>query len=88
MAVSELLASATTVAKGVTNDVLYFKAWWGGDLAVAVADISDKAYPSESTQQFAEFSGNGKLCHFWIMSVAYISREDLNKNYVLFAIYL
>ncbi len=30
-------AKATTVAKGVTKDVVYFNAWWHDNPAVAVA---------------------------------------------------
>ncbi len=38
-AVSELAvrATATTVAKGVAKDTLYFNSWWHGNLAIAVA---------------------------------------------------
>ena len=44
-AVSELVATAaaTTVAREVAKGVLYFNAWWRGDLAVAVAAKSDTA---------------------------------------------
>ena len=32
-----------SVAKDITQDVLYFKAWWRGDLAVAIVAYSDTA---------------------------------------------
>ena len=36
-AVSEWAVSATTVAKGVANDVMYLNAWWRSDPTVAKA---------------------------------------------------
>ena len=46
-AVSELAATvmATAVAKGVAKDVLYFNAWWSGNLAVAWAVAANLSKP-------------------------------------------
>ena len=50
---------ATTVAKGVAKEVLYFNALWCSDLAigVAVAANSDKA--SQKTRSFID------ICQQW-----------------------
>ena len=45
---------ATTVAKCVAKDVLYFSAWWLGNLAIAitVAAISDTPLPWTELQMY------------------------------------
>ncbi len=48
MAVTELVATATTVAESVAKDVLYFSAWWHGDPAVAVAVATAVATNSDT----------------------------------------